>query len=403
MRTANRYGFGRRARALGVLALGGGIGLAWVAAGGDPFVAFDSAWFAAVGLLLVWRRPQEVIGWLLLVIAATFVPVGSALPGSAADIIDRHLSDRMTILAWVNGWGSVVFFGAFVALAAVFPSGRLPAGRLGRAAGLAILASAIFAIALAFAPELSPHFADGSTGVVRNPIALAPDWSGWPMVAVAVYVVLIAALVIAVTSFGVRFRRAQGLQRAQGKWLIAALGALLATVIFAFAVILVANPAGATMWLPAALVYPTVPVAIGIAIVRYRLFEIDRIISRTISWTATTVLIVAAFAAIVIGLQAALASVTGGDTLAVAGSTLAVAALFQPLRRRVQAAVDRRFNRSGHDAEALVVAFGERLRNEVDVATLRSTLASIADAAVHPNSTTVWLRTDAHSQQPPTS
>jgi len=341
MRSAAQSGIGRRVRVLGVLAIGAGIGLAWIAAGGDPFVGFDSAWFAAVGLVLVWRRPGEVIGWLLLVIAAAFVSF-SALPGSAADIIDGRLSAPLTILAWVNGWGSVVFFGAFVALAAVFPSGQLPAGRLGLTSRLAIVASAIFAVASAFTPELDPRFADGSTGVVRNPIAIAPDWPGWPIVVIAVYVVVIAALFIAITSFGIRFRRARGLEREQDKWLIAALAALLATVIFAIAVILVANPAGAAMWLPAAVAYPTVPVAIGIAVTRYRLYDIDLLINRTVAYGTVMVVLAGAFAVVNLAVQRVLEGVMHEHSDIVTGALIVGGALaFGPVSRRARPIADR--------------------------------------------------------------
>jgi hypothetical protein len=135
-----------------------------------------------------------------------------------------------------------------------------------------------------------------------------------------------------------------------------------------------------------------IPIVIGIAILRYRLYEIDRIISRTISWTVTTSVIVAVFAGIVVGLQGALAQVTGGNTAAVAGSTLIVAALFQPLRRRVQRAVDRRFNRARYDSEQTLAAFGERVRAEIDLAALSDAVLATADEAVRPATAGLWLR-----------
>jgi hypothetical protein len=134
------------------------------------------------------------------------------------------------------------------------------------------------------------------------------------------------------------------------------------------------------------------PVTIGIAVLRYRLYEIDRIISRTLGWAIVTGLLVAVFAGAVIALQALLAPVTGGDTLAVAGSTLLAAALFAPLRRRIQHIVDRRFDRGRHDGERLLIAFGERLRDEVDLGVINADVRATADQAVRPVRTDVWLR-----------
>ena len=134
------------------------------------------------------------------------------------------------------------------------------------------------------------------------------------------------------------------------------------------------------------------PIAIGIAILRYRLYAIDRLVSRSISWAIVTGLLVAVFAGLVIALQAALAGITQGGTLAVAASTLVAFALFQPLRRRVQATVDRRFDRARYDSQRLVDTFAERLRNEVDLPAIREGMLATAATAVRPEHGAVWLR-----------
>jgi hypothetical protein len=133
------------------------------------------------------------------------------------------------------------------------------------------------------------------------------------------------------------------------------------------------------------------PLAIGVAILRYRLYDIDRIVSRTLSWALISAVLLAVFGAVVVGLQAALTDVTQGETLAVAASTLVAFALFQPLRRRVQGAVDRRFDRARYDAERTAAAFAERLRDEVDLATLTGELQATVAAAVRPREAAVWL------------
>ena len=146
------------------------------------------------------------------------------------------------------------------------------------------------------------------------------------------------------------------------------------------------------VWIPAIVAFATVPISVGIAVLRYRLYEIDRIVSRTISWAMVSAVLVAVFFGLVLVAQAAFASITSSDTLAVAGSTLFVAALFQPLRRRVQAGVDRRFNRARYDAERTVTAFAGRLRDDVDLDQLRAAITSTVGRTVQPASVSLWLR-----------
>ncbi len=134
------------------------------------------------------------------------------------------------------------------------------------------------------------------------------------------------------------------------------------------------------------------PVSVGIAVLRYRLYEIDRIVSRTIGWAATSAVLVAVFVAVVLVTQTALSSLTSSNTLAVAVSTLAVAALFQPLRRRVQGRVDKRFNRAHYDAERTVAAFSDRLREEVNLDQLSAETAATVARTVQPASVLLWLR-----------
>ncbi len=146
---------------------------------------------------------------------------------------------------------------------------------------------------------------------------------------------------------------------------------------------------------PPVVVIPLVPIAIGVAILRYRLYEIDRIVSRTIGWAIVTGLLVAVFAGLVVALQALLAPVTNENTLAVAASTLVAFALFQPLRRRVQRAVDRRFDRARYDGQRTVDAFAERLRGSRDLTTVDEALLATVASAMQPQSATVWLRATA--------
>jgi hypothetical protein len=135
-----------------------------------------------------------------------------------------------------------------------------------------------------------------------------------------------------------------------------------------------------------------VPVAVGIAVTRHRLYEIDRLLGRTIGWALVTGLLVAAFGTMVVGLQTLLGDVTQGQTLAVAASTLVAFALFQPVRRRVQSAVDHRFDRSRYDGERTAAAFAECLRDQIDLASLETDICATVATALRPNSTGVWIR-----------
>jgi hypothetical protein len=145
------------------------------------------------------------------------------------------------------------------------------------------------------------------------------------------------------------------------------------------------------------------PVVIAIAVLRYRLFEIDRVVSRTIGWAVVTGSLLAVFGGAVVGLQALLADVTQGQTLAVAASTLVAFALFQPLRRRVQAAVDRRFDRARVDADRTASAFADRLRDQIDLGGVEADIAGTIEAALRPSSTGVWVRTVPNPREAPVS
>ena len=207
---------------------------------------------------------------------------------------------------------------------------------------------------------------------------------------------MIAVVFLAMASLVVRYRRAVGVERQQLKWfaaVIAIAGPALAIAILTSGTTsgTIADVSGAT-WGIAVISLALLPVAIGIAILRYRLYEIDRLISRTIGYATVTGVLVVVFAAAILLFQAVLAPLTQGNTVSVAASTLVVAALFQPLRRRVQSRVDRRFNRARYDAERIVAAFAGRLRDEVDLGQLRTEITAAVDHTVQPIAVSLWLR-----------
>jgi hypothetical protein len=191
-------------------------------------------------------------------------------------------------------------------------------------------------------------------------------------------------------SLVLRFRRAGPVQRRQLTWF------LYATVVIALDLVLDGVlgvlPTGLTGAAMSSAAFALLPVAVGVAIFRYRLFEIDRIVSRTVSYGVLTAGLIGLYLLVVALLRTLLEPLTGSSTLAVAGSTLAVAAAFNPARRRLQAAVDRRFDRARYDAARAVEAFAARLRNQVDLDEITTGLRDTVAATVAPGRITVWLR-----------
>jgi hypothetical protein len=215
---------------------------------------------------------------------------------------------------------------------------------------------------------------------------VTPDSSFFPVM----------GLVIAgAVSLVVRVRRARGTERQQLRWIAASLALVMLAVGSGFAIGLLVSGSSedGLAWIPAMVAFPTIPIAIGIAVLRYRLYEIDRIVSRTIAYTIVTGILGATYGGIVLLLQGPLGSVTGGESpLAVAGSTLVVAAAAQPLLRRVRRAVDRRFDRARYDASRIVAELNDRLRDEVELTNVRGEVLATVGRALHPASAGVWLR-----------
>jgi hypothetical protein len=202
---------------------------------------------------------------------------------------------------------------------------------------------------------------------------------------------LILTLAVAVAGAGalvIRFRRSVGTEHQQIKWFASA-AVVEVAAIFVTTWVVFPPPFDA---LAALLIAPLIPISVGVAILRYRLYDIDRIISRTVSYGAVTAILAGVFVGTILVSQTVLASFFSGNSVAVAASTLVVAALFQPLRRRVQAVVDRRFNRSRYDAERTAAAFSGRLREEVDLANICAEVRLVVAATVEPVTVEVWIR-----------
>ena len=360
----------------------------------DLFTIVFFACHALVGFLLVVRRPRNAIGWLLIVIALGFVGTGSLTDLDLDELSAGAATWPDFLRAWVSSWAGGAAFVAYLTLAVLYPTGRFGEGRQ-RVAGTLLVGLGVAAVA---AQALAPSFLINPDGthayLVPNRFALTPDllaplgvggdwWTG----------ITIALLAAAVIDLVVRFRRSTGLVRVQMRWLVASLCAILLSVFVGLTVTVTFGEAGAELaWLPVIVAYPTLPLAIYVAISRHRLYEIDRIVSRTLGWAVVTGLLLGLFGLAVVSLQALLAGFTQGQTLAVAASTLLAVALFQPVRRRVQRLVDRRFDRARYDAEGTARSFAERVRDEVELAAVQEELLDTVGDALRPAGMGVWLR-----------
>jgi MFS family permease len=332
-------------------------------------VVFVAA-FATVGALLAWKRPGNPIGWLL---SAT----GLAYAVGVSSVLLAHFPRTLTLAIWL-GWIFLLGIGLCVFVVLLFPTGHLPSRRWRPVAWAAGAGLAGWVLGSTFAPTILSY-----SPSMRNPAGLTgPAGNIFKIMGLGGELLIPATGLAAVVSLAFRYRRASTAERAQLKWLVYA-GALVVAAALAGAP--AANNLQNAMVSGAVAL---VPVAIGIAVLRYRLYDIDRIISRTLAYAIVTGLLVGIYA----GLVLLTTQVFGVHTpVAVAAATLAAAALFNPVRRRVQKAVDRRFNRARYDADQTVAAFAARLKDAVDLDAIRDDLAGVATKALEPAHVSVWM------------
>jgi hypothetical protein len=342
-----------------------------------------------VGAVLAGRRPRHPVGWLLLVLGLAVTASGVVDGYARYGLLAR--SGALSAARWLAVFSPATLYLGFVCVGLVLlltPSGSLPSPRWRWWARLVAAGPVLFLLALAVGPGLVIAPYDRAIDQVTSP-ALA----GAAGVAIAVAV---GGLAVGVWSLVVRFRRARGLEREQLRW-VAFAAALTVPPAATIVVGVVVGATGAVLVvLAAGVCMALLPLAVGAAILRYRLYDLDRIISRTLAYGLLTILLGGAYAGVALGLGQLL----GRDSsLAVAGATLAVAALFQPARRRIQAAVDRRFNRRRYDAGRTIEDFGARLRQQVDLDTLTAELLAVVDQTMQPTSVSLWLRPSVSASQ----
>jgi hypothetical protein len=326
--------------------------------------------FALVGAL-VGARTGNRLGWLFLA-AGTAGAVSLVLEAYAA----RAATARLPGAAWA-GWTFTVVLGMvstlFFLVPLLFPDGRPPSRRWWPVVWVAIIDGLVQMVTVAVS---NANFTNNFPKL-RDPVtAVAPLGTAYSQALAVGLLVLLAGG----ASMIVRFRRSGQEERLQLKWFMYA-SAIAAVVIF------VASELSNNPLLEWEIVFPLIPAAVGVAILKYRLYDIDRLISRTLAYAIVTGLLVGAYAGLVLLATRVLSVHT---PVAVAAATLSAAALFNPLRRRVQRVVDRRFSRVRYDADQTVAAFAARLRGAVDLDAVRSDLLAVVSSAVEPAHISVW-------------
>ena len=342
--------------------------------------------FGAVGVVVGVRRPDNRMGWMLLGVAALYALNDLGANYSLLDYHQHHgrlpLGDLAVIIE--PSWAPTIVL--IVLTIVLYPDGRLPSPRwrwpvrwLGVWAAAWALGAYAIAVNAVFVGPLRVT-SGGDLYAVDRPTG---GWAWWSVVQDVWFTSLVMIAVVWLVNQARGYRRLTGDRRAQQKWIMS--GAAACVLGGMGSIVL----AGAAIGGPLSLGIAALPVAMGIGILKYRLYEIDRIVSRTVSYALLTALLVGVFVGLVVLTTDVLPF---SSSVGVAASTLAAAALFNPLRIRVQRAVDRRFNRSRYDAEATVNAFAARLRDAVDLDAVESDLISTVHRVLQPANASVWIR-----------
>jgi uncharacterized membrane protein YidH (DUF202 family) len=395
--------------AIGTLAIGLYTGFAARDSALEAIVCVALLVFPVCGGLIALHRPANPEGWLFCAIGFVWLTMFFCDAYAALTLVlEPGILPGGRVAVWVYEWIWLLAIGMpLVYPLLLFPDGRLlsPHWRVvAWTAGIALGVGLFFSM---FAPRLlGEELARNNPGMglIQNPfgVGLPYLWEIGEVVVALCLLVLVACAMAAAWSLRLRFQRSSGIERQQLKWFVyaaslLAFAFLISVIGFAMAdediagVRVSAEAVEAVSGLTLLALFG-LPVAAALAILRYRLYDIDRIINKTLTYTLLTAGLGATYFGLVVGLQALLRPVGGGSDLAIVATTLVVAALSLPARRRVQRVVDRRFNRRAYDVERTIEAFSARLREQIDLDTLRYELLAVVDETMQPASASLWLR-----------
>jgi uncharacterized membrane protein YhdT len=355
----------------------------------------NAVFFSTVGAIVASRRPENPVGWLLCLFAlGESISHFSGQYAIYALLAQPDSLPAGEAMAWVSSWLVPIIIGFSVFFILLFPTGGLPSRRWRWVTWLTVAFVLVGVILGAF----SSGPVEG-LGPIRNPLGI----EGFSNVYNSILFTMVPTflLVAAASSVFMRLRRAKGVERQQIKWFAYAAAA---TVIGLFLAYVIPTVIDTPLWFERAgyavliAVIPAIPISIGIAILRYRLYDIDIIINRTLVYGSLTATLVALYFGGIVVLQRIFVALTGQQsTLAVVASTLLIAALFNPLRRRIQSFIDRRFYRRKYDARKTLEDFSVKLRDETDLDALEDDLVGVVTGTMQPAHVSLWLRPDTAS------
>ena len=349
--------------------------------------------FPVVGAVVATRAPHKPLGWIFIIIGLSQGLVGSTNEYAVFALWTRPGSlPAGAFMAWITSWVWGPGTGLLLTyLLLLFPNGRLPSPRWRPVAWLSAVP-----ITLVCGPMAVLNWPLRGLALVQPGETSAPEPGALAIIGAAMAGLLILCGLASVVALVLRFRRSSGVERQQLKWFVYA-GAITFISWWASDQLVTRNLQLPIAGLLFALVAAAIPVASGIAILRYHLYDIDRLINRTLVYGLLTALLGGVYAGMVLALGQLFGRIgSRPPSWAVAGATLAAAALVQPARRRIQTTVDRRFNRRRYDAARTVEAFSIRLRDQTDLETLSAELLAVVDTTVQPTQTSLWLWPSPH-------
>ena len=359
----------------------------------------NAVFFSTVGAIVASRRPENPVGWLLCLYGlAQSIYHFSAQYAIYALLAQPNSLPAGEAMAWVFSWLLPIIIGFSVFFILMFPTGRLPSRRWQWVTWLTVAFILVGAISDAFSSGPVDDL-----GPIRNPLGIQGFSNHYA--AILYNMVATFLLVAAASSVFMRLRRAIGVERQQIKWFSYAAAATVIGLVLAY---VIPEMIEAPLWYERLgytillVLIPAIPISIGIAILKYHLYDIDIIINRTLVYGTLTLMLALVYFGCVTATQAIFQTLTGQERLpqvAIVVSTLVIAALFNPLRRRIQSFIDRRFYRSKYDARKTLEGFSEKLRDETDLEALSDDLVGVVRETMQPAHVSLWLRPDTAPQR----